>query len=91
MMREGLLWYDGDSGRDLREKVARAVGYYARKFGEQPNRCYVHPSILDGVAQPPCIDGVSVAASSYVQRHHFFVGREDEPAAPRHTRAVRKA
>ena len=91
MMRQGLLWYDRDAGRDLKEKVARAVGHYARKFGEQPNRCYVHPSTLDGVAQLPCIDGVSVAASSCILRHHFFVGREDEPVTPRHPRAVRNA
>lgn len=81
-MRVGLLWYDDDPKRDLKEKVARAVERYRQKFGASPNVCYVHPSLLDGYASPLCVDGVRVQSQRSVLRHHFWVGREDAPPPP---------
>ena len=80
MIREGLLWYDDDPGRNLAEKVGRAVRRYEQKFGAAPNVCYVHPSSVSGDGQSLKVDGVVVATRLSVLRHHFWVGREDRQA-----------
>lgn len=83
-MKVGLLWYDGDPGRDLAEKVARAARRYRQKFGVPPDTCYVHPSTLDGRARQ--VNGVRVAPLPSVLPDHFWVGREEKgtKARPRH-------
>jgi hypothetical protein len=75
MIREGLLWFDNDPHRDLSQKVGRAAQHYRRKFGRQPNVCYVHPSLLNG--GPRKVDGVQVAGLPSVLKHHFWVGEEE--------------
>jgi hypothetical protein len=86
-MKEGLLWYDGDPGRDLSEKIERAARRYRQKYGAPPNICYVHPSVVNGVApakkgEPQAhivrkVGGVQVASLPSVLRHHFWLGREE--------------
>ncbi len=96
-MREGLLWYDDNPGRDLAEKVARAARRYRQKFGAAPDVCYVHPSALNGnpstgsgqAASTSLSAGgkvqkvgeVRVSSKPSVLRHHFWVGREEKRRA----------
>ena len=82
-MKEGLLWYDDNPGRDLAEKVGRAARRYRQKFGTPPNICYVHHSVLHsqggaGNGKVRKVGGVRVSPSPTVLRHHFWVGREEE-------------
>ena len=77
-MKEGLLWYDDNPGRDLAEKIGRAARRYRRKFGAAPNMCYVHPSTLDGNGKVHKVRGMRVATLPTVLRHHFWVGQEEE-------------
>jgi hypothetical protein len=82
----GLLWFDDDPHRDLRQKVGSAARRYTEKFGRQPTLCYVHPSMLDGLAD----NGASaisldigdlhlrVVPRRSVLRHHFWLGNEDD-------------
>jgi len=42
----GMLWFDNDKNADLNAKVARAASYYQKKYGQSPNLCFVHPSML---------------------------------------------
>jgi hypothetical protein len=94
-MKEGLLWYDDNPGRDLAEKIGPAVRRYRRKFGVAPNVCYVHASALAtaGSAGPGGnghereVNGVRVAPLPSVLRHHFWVGREEK----RHRRRTAKS
>jgi len=92
-MREGLLWYDDNPGRDLAEKIAPAVRRYRRKFGTAPNVCYVHASTLAAASEPGGnghereVGGVLVASLPSVLRHHFWLGREEE----RHNRRTGKS
>jgi hypothetical protein len=74
-VREGLLWFDDDPRRDLAEKVGRAAARYRQKYGQRPNVCYVHPSLLDGKKRQ--LGEVRVAPLTSVLRHHFWVGEED--------------
>ena len=79
-MREGLLWYDDDPGRELAEKIGRAARRYKQKFGSSPDVCYVHPSALSslgGNGNGRRVDGVHVSSKLSVLRHHFWVGREE--------------
>ena len=85
-MKEGLLWYDDDPGRDLAEKIRRAAQRYRKKFGRAPNVCYVHPSVIsalrpeDGEEQGDKtrkVYGVQVASLPSVLRHHFWLGQEE--------------
>jgi hypothetical protein len=74
-MQEGLLWFDGDSKRDLGEKVARAADRYRFKFGRRPNLCYVHASMLDQDSVE--LDGVRLVPADNVLKHHFWIGVEE--------------
>ncbi|HUX77018.1 MAG TPA: hypothetical protein VMY40_10305 [Anaerolineae bacterium] len=78
MMKEGLLWYDDNPGRDLAAKIGPAVRRYRQKFGVAPNVCYVHASALDGNGKVEKVGGVRVSSRPSVLRHHFWVGREEE-------------
>lgn len=75
-MREGLLWYDDDPGRDLAEKVTRAARRCKQRFGASPTVCYVHPSALD--ADEVRVGAVRVETLPSVLRHHFWLGVEVE-------------
>ncbi len=82
-MKEGLLWYDDNPGRDLAEKIKRAAHRYRQKFGSAPDICYVHPTTLrsqgkDDSAQSRTVNGVRVAPLTSVLQHHFWVGREEK-------------
>lgn len=74
-MKEGLLWYDDDPGRDLAQKVGRAAQHYRKKFGRRPNVCYVHPSLVQEEREE--VDSVSISSLSSILRHHFWLGEEE--------------
>jgi hypothetical protein len=74
-MDTGMLWYDGDSRKDLAEKVARAAEHYRAKYGVSPNLCFVNPAQLpDG---PASTAGVQVRPARTVLRNHFWLGVGD--------------
>ena len=52
-MNIGMLWFDNDPKTDLNGKIERAAAYYRSKYGQSPNLCFVHPSMLaDRVSKP---------------------------------------
>lgn len=68
----GMLWFDNDPKSDLQSKVNRAAAYYQKKYGKDPNMCFVHPSML---AQGKSETGpVIVRANPTVIPHHFWIG-----------------
>jgi len=80
-MKEGLLWYDDNPGRDLAEKIGRAAQRYRQKFGAAPDVCYVHPSTLSGNGNGHKVGDVCVSPLPTVLRHHFWLGREEKRSA----------
>lgn len=49
-MKTGMLWFDNDTKSDLPAKIARAADYYQRKYGQKPQICFVHPSMINNVS-----------------------------------------
>lgn len=77
-MNIGMLWFDNDKERDLNTKVMRAADYYKKKYGNVPNMCYVHPSMLP-VSQEienkkRMAGNVEVRSAMTVLPNHFWIG-----------------
>lgn len=71
-MEIGMLWFDNDPTLDLCNKVQKAAAYYKHKYGQEPNQCYVHPSmILEANTEAGT---VSVCSNNTVLPHHFWIG-----------------
>ncbi len=82
-MQIGLLWYDDNTARSLKQKVARAAARYHQKHGQVPNICYVHPTaLLNGSVN---VGPVAVNGKQSVLPHHFWIGlqkpTEEEPCS----------
>lgn len=71
-MRTGMLWYDNDPKVELPEKVLRAAAYYQKKYGLQPNLCFVHPSMLATAA--PRSSSIELRPSKQVLPNHLWLG-----------------
>jgi hypothetical protein len=83
-MKTGLLWFDDDPNRKLEHKVLRAATHYERKYGQPPDLCFVHPSILDGNggrgkrSGVRKVGGVEIRPGRSVLLHHFWLGVAEE-------------
>ena len=69
----GLLWFDNDPEIDLAGKVSHAAEYYRVKYGEAPNLCFVHPSMLTEKKKPRA-GTVAIRSNSTVLPHHYWIG-----------------
>jgi hypothetical protein len=81
----GMLWFD-DSARPLRDKVERAVEYYAQKYGRTPTLCLVNPAGLDEAEGT--LAGVEVRGARSVMKHHLWIGVDEQPKAERPSRRL---
>jgi len=72
MLKIGLLWLDDNPQRPFGAKIERAAAYYATKYGQTPNVCYVHPSCLP----QPAPEGTTIAVrvAQDILPHHFLLG-----------------
>ncbi|MBM3146067.1 MAG: hypothetical protein FJ010_14075 [Chloroflexi bacterium] len=85
-MDVGMLWFDNDKSADLDTKVKRAASYYQKKYGQFPNLCFVHPSMLAINGKKPKEEsnpqngkhhktaGVELRASKSLLPNHFWLG-----------------
>jgi hypothetical protein len=71
-MNIGMLWFDNDTKADLPAKVQRAAEYYKRKYGRDPNLCFVHPSMIASPLKPT--NGVELRTSQSVLPNHLWLG-----------------
>lgn len=76
----GMLWFDNDNNADLNAKVERAASYYQKKYGQSPNLCFVHPTMLSqngkktkkrAVRKTP---DVELRTSHSLLPNHFWLG-----------------
>ncbi|HSO27744.1 MAG TPA: hypothetical protein VLS48_06710 [Anaerolineales bacterium] len=80
-MKVGMLWFDNDQKRGLNERVLRAALYYQQKYGQKPNLCFVHPSMLPEA--PEAADDhkyqageVEVRSAPVVLPNYFWIGEQ---------------
>ncbi len=68
----GMLWFDNDPKTDLQSKVMRAAAYYAVKYGQAADLCFVHPSMIN--SEKADAGEVSVRTHASVLPNHFWIG-----------------
>jgi hypothetical protein len=71
-MNIGMLWFDNDPKADLMTKIQRATDYYQHKYGQKPDVCYVHPSMVSDKSAR--MNGLDVQANQMVSPDHFWLG-----------------
>ena len=72
-MNIGMLWYDNDSKTNLESKISRAAIYYHEKYGDIPNLCFVHPSMVS-VSKDMKPIGIEVRTTLSVLPNHLWLG-----------------
>lgn len=77
----GMLWFDKDQSTSFPAKVKRVSEYYQKKYGKDPNVCFVHPATVgDGLgrgvggAGDIKVEDVRVQITERVLPHHFWIG-----------------
>ncbi len=73
-MNIGMLWFDNDPKSDLSSKIVRAAEYYQKKYGQSPNLCFVHPSMLPSESSKA--GKIEVRTNRSVLPHHFWIGMQ---------------
>jgi hypothetical protein len=80
-MNIGMLWFDNDPRTALAVKVARAADYYRQKYGQVPDLCLVHPSMI-AATRPDFVEGragnVSIRSNPLIQPGHLWIGSEEK-------------
>ncbi len=72
----GMLWFDNDPKSDLGTKISRAAAYYQHKYGESPNLCFVHPSMIP--EQKETAGEIEVCSNHSMLPNHFWIGVEQQ-------------
>lgn len=85
-MKIGMLWYDKDQKMAVTQKIKRAARYYARKYGVEPDICFVHPDLFDRLPRQDGsqntskngrglrVDDIWVRENGKVLPEHYWIG-----------------
>ncbi len=74
-MNTGMLWFDNDPKTALDQKIQQAAAYFRAKYGQFPDVCLVHPSML---AEPQHRAGrVTVRPLRIIAPNHLWIGVEE--------------
>ncbi len=76
-MHTGMLWFD-NSQTALTVKIQKAVDYYHKKYGRNPDLCLVHPSMMETNQRQLEIDKMTVRPYRPVLPGHIWIGIEDK-------------
>jgi hypothetical protein len=71
-MNVGMLWFDNDPKSELTVKIERAAAYYQTKYGQTPNLCFVHPSML--AQSTTRYREIEILSNHTVRPNHFWIG-----------------
>jgi hypothetical protein len=80
MMDTGMLWFDNNKRDTLSTRIEQAVKYYQQKYGQRPNRCFIHPTMIktnhpDSLAST---NGIEIRTTVYILPNHFWLGIDSE-------------
>jgi len=82
----GMLWFDNDKKSSIPSKVEKAARYYQKKYGKNPDVCYVHSKMVKGEngkkngskkiagGNPLKIGKILVLKNDKVLPDHFWIG-----------------
>jgi hypothetical protein len=73
-MKTGMLWFDNDPQLDLPNKITRAAAYYQKKYGQKPNLCFVHPSMLSDKSLQ---EGFEIRPTKMIMPNHIWIGIDE--------------
>ncbi|MFW5714215.1 MAG: hypothetical protein ACOCYU_06040 [Brevefilum sp.] len=73
----GMLWFDNDPQSDVASKVQKAAAYYRKKYGENPNLCFVHPSMIPKTKAES--GAISICSNTTMLPNHFWIGVQSHP------------
>jgi hypothetical protein len=76
-MHTGMLWFD-NSQTALTVKIQKAVDYYHKKYGRNPDLCLVHPSMMEKNERQLEINKLTVRPYRPVLPGHIWIGIEDK-------------
>ena len=76
-MHTGMLWFD-NSQTALTVKIQKAVEYYHKKYGRNPDLCLVHPSMLESNQRQLEVNKLTVRPYRPVLPGHIWIGIEDK-------------
>ncbi len=76
-MHTGMLWFD-NSQTALTVKIQKAVDYYQKKYGRNPDLCLVHPSMMEKNERQLEINKMTVRPYRPVLPGHIWIGIEDK-------------
>ena len=74
-MHTGMLWFD-NSQTALNAKIRKAIDYYHKKYGRNPDLCLVHPSMLKDSHLE--VEQITVRPYRPVLPGHLWIGVEDQ-------------
>jgi hypothetical protein len=80
-MNTAMLWFD-NSQTALAVKIRKAVDYYKKKYGRQPDLCLVHPNLLEVETREQRtveVAGLTVRPYRPVLPGHIWIGVDDKP------------
>lgn len=69
-------WSDPDPKKSAAKKLSEGAARFARKFGKPARFCLCHPD--NAAAIGPELDGISVNAAPYLNRHDFHIGNPNK-------------
>jgi hypothetical protein len=78
-MEIGMLWYDNDPKVDLNSKIEKAASYYCTKYGQAPNLCFVHPSMISN--SPGRAREIEIRTTPSMLPNHLWIGVKNGHAA----------
>jgi hypothetical protein len=78
-MNTGLLWFDNDPKIELALKIQKAAEYYRKKYGQNPNLCFVHPTMVGD--QNPHPGKIEVRTNRSILPNHFWIGMQASHAS----------
>lgn len=74
-MHTGMLWFDNNSTTALTFKIEKALDYFRKKYGREPNLILINLSMLN--EEKPEIGKITVRPYRPVLPDHLWIGIED--------------
>lgn len=80
-MNVGMLWLDSEKTSNVAAMIANAATHYRKKYGQSPNLCFMHPSMLEATGQDNENVNIAVKSDKTILPGLLWIGVEDQLSA----------